>query len=428
MNVNSVNRARVFLLSGLMALLVLSVLSTETQATNGYFRHGYGTKNKGLAGAGVALPLNTMIAVTNPAGMVFIGRRYDIGFSLFNPNREYTVKGAPSGGQGTFGLIPSNVDSDAKPFFIPALGANWMLDENSSVGVSLFGNGGMNTTYPSGTFFGSTPTGVDLSQIFLGVTYARKINDKHAFGITPILAFQIFQVRGIEAFANFSRDPADITNKGKSTSPGFGLRFGYLGEWLPFLSVGAAFQTKIYMSKFDDYAGLFAEQGDFDVPLNWVAGVALKATPDLTFVFDVQQIMYSDINSVGNPMNPQNFQQGILLGDDNGSGFGWDDMTIVKFGVQWAGPGGWTWRGGYSFGDQPIPSSEVLFNILAPGVIEQHITFGFSKNVADGREVSLAIMYAPSKTVSGPNPLDPVAQQTIDLKMNQWEIDVSLGF
>lgn len=411
----------------LFILIITFVSSTDVLfATNGYFRHGYGTKNKGLAGAGVALPLNALIAVTNPAGMVFIGRRYDIGFSIFNPNRDYKIIGAPSGFEGTFGLLPGKVDSDAKPFLIPSIGLNWMIDENSSFGVSIFANGGMNTTYPTNTFFGSQPTGVDLSQLFISFTYAHKFAGRHAFGITPIIAAQIFQIRGVEAFANFSSDPQHVSNNGKDTSFGFGLRVGYMANWTDFLSVGASIQTKIYMSTFDSYEGLFAEKGDFDVPLNWVVGLALKPIPVFAFVFDVQRINYSDIQSVGNPMFP-NFQT-KRLGDDGGPGFGWDDMTVFKFGVQWQATNDWTFRVGYSFGDQPIPASEVLFNILAPGVIEQHATFGFTKSLSSDKEISFALMKAFSKTVRGPNPLDPPAQQIIELRMDQWEIDVSFSW
>jgi long-chain fatty acid transport protein len=115
------------------------------------------------------------------------------------------------------------------------------------------------------------------------------------------------------------------------------------------------------------------------------------------------------------------------LGADAGSGFGWQDMGTIKAGLQFRTEGGWTWRGGYSYGEQPIPESEMLFNILAPGVIEQHITAGFTKAFGT-QEFSLAIMRGLSKTISGPNPLDPPANQSIDLEMNQWELELSWSF
>ena len=33
-----------------------------------------------------------------------------------------------------------------------------------------------------------------------------------------------------------------------------------------------------------------------------------------------------------------------------------------------------------------------------------------------------------SKSISGPNPLDPPASQQIELEMDQWEFELSWGF
>ena len=94
------------------------------------------------------------------------------------------------------------------------------------------------------------------------------------------------------------------------------------------------------------------------------------------------------------------------LGGSNGAGFGWDDMTIHKIGYQWE-PGqleDWTFRLGFSHGSQPIEKSEVLFNMMAPGVIENHFTSGFSHKMDSGREYSLTFMFAPEKKSKAPIP------------------------
>jgi long-chain fatty acid transport protein len=73
----------------------------------------------------------------------------------------------------------------------------------------------------------------------------------------------------------------------------------------------------------------------------------------------------------------------------------------------------------------------VLFNILAPGVIEEHFTVGASKALSGmPGKVNFGVMYAPSKTITGPNPLEMPGQQQIQLKMNEWQIDFSytVGF
>jgi len=412
------------LIHSVVFLIVLSFAAVAS-ATNGYFAHGYSVKNKALAGAGTALPLDSLAAATNPAGMAFVGKRVDVGISLFNPNREYTVSGSPSGFPGTFPLQLGTEKSDSRWFVIPSFGANWMIDDSNSLGVSIYGNGGMNTDYDTGTFnypFMSTlsqETGVDLMQLFIAPTYARKITPKHAFGISPIFAYQAFKAKGLDIFGlqGFSNKPDKLTDNGHDSSYGFGGRIGYLGEILPNLYLGASYQTEIKMSRFKKYAGLFAEDGDFDIPQNWSVGLAYTPVTGLTLAFDVQEIYYGDIKSINNPLLPN--LQTSLLGSDNGAGFGWDDMTIYKIGVQWQSSPEWTWRAGYSIGDQPIPDSEVLFNIIAPGVIEQHITAGFTKTIGGNQELSATVMHALSNDISGKNPLDPA--QTIELKMNQWE-------
>ena len=117
-----------------------------------------------------------------------------------------------------------------------------------------------------------------------------------------------------------------------------------------------------------------------------------------------------------------------LLGTDNGAGFGWEDMTIYKLGYQWDTSPEWTWRVGASIGDQPIPSSEVMFNVLAPGIMETHVTGGFTYTLATDNEITFAAMYAPESTVSGVIPAGVGSgAQTVELNMTQWELVASWG-
>ena len=157
------------------------------------------------------------------------------------------------------------------------------------------------------------------------------------------------------------------------------------------------------MTEFDHYAGLFAQHGGFDIPESFNVGLSWAINKTLTTAFDVEQIRYRDVRSVGNTIQP--LLQGIPLGASNGPGFGWKNMTIYKLGVQWQQSEKWIVRGGLSYGQQPIGSSEVLFNILAPGVQEWHLTSGFSYAFSAQDELSFAFMFSPPKTVTGQNSL-----------------------
>ena len=109
------------------------------------------------------------------------------------------------------------------------------------------------------------------------------------------------------------------------------------------------------------------------------------------------------------------------LGGSQGAGFGWDDMTTYKVGVEWATDSNNVWRFGYSYGEQPVQEIDVLFNILAPGVMEQHITFGWTRTRDNGHQFAMSLMYAPENEVTGPSLFDPL--QTVTLSMSQFEFE-----
>jgi long-chain fatty acid transport protein len=398
-------------------------------ATDGYYRHGYGIKYSALAGSGVAVSLSSLGAITNPASISYLNNSFEINVSYFSPDRYYEVGGNPSGFPGTFGLMPGKVVSDQKGFIFPTLGANMNLTNNISVALSLYGNGGMNTDYPTMTFgeMSSPGTGVNIEQMFGNLSFAYKFSENHSIGVAGIVGWQRFAAKGLGMFGamGFSSDPNSLTSNVHSTALGFGFKVGYQGQWLEDLRFGASYQSKVYMSEFERYAGLFAEAGDFDVPANWQAGLAF--TPgDWKFMVDVKQILYSQIKSIANPMLPNLMM--APLGADEGAGFGWKDILIIKYGVMFSGICGWDFMAGYSVSQNPVNEDNVMFNILAPAVIENHVTFGISKDIAKNHEVTVAFMYAFENTLKGANPLEAPNQQTIEIGMKQWQVEVGYAF
>ncbi len=449
-------------LSAVTALLVAACcMPLAANATNGYFADGYGTKNKGLAGGGVALPQDAMIAATNPAGMVFVGERMDLGVAVFSPApRSYSATkdaagvpdGAPCGANCpfTFGgnANAQSITSDNDYFLVPDFSYNWMLGTDGSVGLTVYGNGGMNTEYKGGQAqhnngagvatttagtFGAGTTGVNLQQLFIAGTYARKFNPTASWGVSALMAYQRFEAKGLANFAGYSTDGANLSNNGTDTSTGFGLKIGVQAEALPGLNLAASYQTKMNMSEFDKYKGLFAEKGDFDIPATWTVGLAWTVLPKNVVTFDVQKIMYSDVAAIANPISnlvgaSNSCATGTTkrcLGGSDGAGFGWSDMTIYKLGYQWEASADWILRAGYSHGTQPIPTTEVVFNILAPAIIEDHVTFGFTNMISTTSELNFRFMYALENSLSGANTLNP--SQQVTLKMKQYEAELSWG-
>jgi long-chain fatty acid transport protein len=223
-----------------------------------------------------------------------------------------------------------------------------------------------------------------------------------------------------------SSSPNDVTNNGYDSSTGWGIRLGYTGNLTDAVTVGATYQSRTRMSKFSDYKGLFAEQGDFDIPENYGVGIAIKATPKLTVAADIQHISYGSIDSISNSINKM--LTGNLLGSDNGPGFGWRDMNIFKLGVSYAYSDKLTLRAGVSTTRQPIPKGETLFNMLAPGVVENHLTLGATWAVSPASELTLAYMHAFSKKVKGSNSIPLMGPPfEANLKMYQNSLGIAYG-
>ena len=186
------------ILKGLARLAPLAAVlaAGPALATNGYFPHGYGMKAMGMGGASTAMAQDSMGGATNPASMVWSGNRFDVGVNVFSPRRDAARSGAAMPSLNGF------VESDSEWFLVPEFGYNRMINNNLSVGVTVYGNGGMNTDYPGGGFncgqgpanilCGQGSLGVDLMQMIVAPTVAWKFNERHSVGASLLLGYQRF--------------------------------------------------------------------------------------------------------------------------------------------------------------------------------------------------------------------------------------------
>ena len=416
-----------------LALAVAAGVAVPTSvfATNGYMAIGYGNAALGMGGASIAFPQDALAAASNPAGMSEVGTRIDAGIALFHPPRRV----AGENGQYNFqtplkdSTTPGTATSGSNEFLIPSMGGNFQFNRKITVGMSVVGNGA-NTRYnrnffsltglPAGQTYGTL--GVQLIQVQMLPTVTYKVNKDHAIGVSLVMGVQTFRAYGLGNFAQptFQFTSPDgvshLTNKGNDWSYGAGIRVGWLGHFFDDrLSLGAAIGSKVYMTRFKKYSGLFAQDGAFDIPENFAIGIAIKPTKKITLAADVQRILYSRVPSVGNthpttdindlctrPVSatncstPGNTPQGTdrQLGGPNGFGFGWRDQTAYKLGVAYALNDRWTLRTGLNYGKSPIPDNQLLFNLLAPAITERFATLGFTYGISQNSDFSASWVHA----------------------------------
>jgi long-chain fatty acid transport protein len=387
----------------LVASVLLAISSQSAFATNGMAPIGLGITQKAMGGAAVATSENTMNAGTNPASLSNVDAGWDIGAEVFMPDRSATITGNLNP------AVNGDYDGNGKDMFlIPEGGYKRQLNDKHSVGVVVYGNGGMNSSYNKPVpLFGTTNAGINLEQLVVAPTWSTKINENNSVGVSLNLAYQRFSATGLQNFTGASISPTNVTDNGNDASTGVGATIGWQGKLSPTVTAGVAYRSKTNMGKLDKYQGLFAEQGDLDMPAATTAGIAWQATPKTLIAADIQQIEYSKIKAMAN--DNSFLTAPTPLGADNGPGFGWKDQTVYKIGVKHQVKPDFAVLAGYNHAKNPLKSSQTQFNILAPATVEDHVTLGGEWKLNNKANLTAAYTHAFGKGVNGSGSIVPGA-------------------
>ena len=415
-------RSRAFAQAAVFTLALAA--ASGAKATEGYFLGGYGATQTSLSGAGVANPTDAMSMTLNPAGLVDVDRQFQFGVSLFFPTRGYDAT-------GTVFVAPGDHNSSIPLFLVPNVAYSQPIDATSAWGVAMYGNGGMNTYFRSVTNFGfvclgangvycAGAAGVNLSQAFVEAAYAKSYGG-FSFGIAPVFAFQQFSAEGLGAFRTFSSDPSAMTNNGGNNTIGAGVHAGLEWKVTPAFRVGLSGATPTWMQNNSKYKGLFANQGNFDIP-GWVdAGVAWDAMPTLTLMLDYKGIFYRGVPAVADPTNVP-----LPFGATNGPGFGWGNVNVAALGAEWRATPYLTLRAGVEINNNPVHGQDVTIGLLAPGVTTSQFSAGLSYRASPNSTIDLAGYYAPKVSVSGPEvtPFGPTPFSNISASLSEAQITI----
>jgi long-chain fatty acid transport protein len=395
-----------------LGLACMLAVPSTVFATNGMFLIGYGAKSRSMGGVGIGYTQDAIGNQINPAGITSaIGKdamRVDLDLMILHTPRSVEI---PDGRPATAGE-PITYKSGSNLFAMPAMGALYKFNRKVTMGFSFVASAGGNTRYtkaapngfnfmnPVGRTDVSDTLGVNLAVAEMAMTAAYNINKQHTIAVSPVIGIATFRAYGLGVFKPFSSDPDKLTGNGNDWSYGAGLRLGWQGKLHDRLTMGAVYTSKIYMTEFDKYTGLFAEQGDFDLPARFGLGLAIDVTNNLVLAIDWQRTFYSDVASLNNPIQNLANADGFL-GEDNGAGFGWEDQDIFKIGLKYAFNKEWDFMLGYNYGEGQIPDDQLLFSTLAPAVVQHHFTTGATYKPNRTMEWTLAYVHAFHNKESG---------------------------
>lgn len=348
-------------------LCVLAV-NGKVYATNGAQLTAYGAKAAGMGGAAVALPQDALAAATNPAGMAEIGSRVDGDIQFLYAHSHTTFLSESNENKGTV-VIP-----------IPELGVNYEIDDKWSLGFATKGSGlGFKFDDPLLPIPGLKKAKGSFTQVVGLPTLAYRVNDELSVGASLALAAQRFRAQGIPTATG-----GEIESHSYQMAYGLGWQAGVLWKATDYLSLGAMYASKIEMSKLDGYKDdlLAVADGSIDAPEQYALGVAIKPTDKLTFALDWQHIAWDKVASFHRL-------------------FGWRSQDVFRGGVSYEFNKDWTVRSGVSYARRQFASDDTAANILLVGVNSNAASFGLTRTLEGGGELTLAYEYDFGSTAKG---------------------------
>jgi len=428
--------------TGALAVAMSCLAPSLAFATNGLFMIGTGNKSRAMGGVGIALPLDSVSSVANPAIISGMENRFDIGMDIFKPEVESQLGSVSAESEASVNGL--GLEST---FFMPAMGITYRYSDKITLGASMVPIGGGGTKFTT-NFYEAANTGdpnapsvnsrlgVDYTVGSMNATIAYKVNEKHSIGATVIVAIARFEAYGLELFSTFtpSNTTDRMTDQGKDWSIGSGLRIGWLGDFGD-VKVGASYTSKVWMNNFDLYSELFAEGGRMNVPANAGFGISYKAMPKLVVALDIVHTFYEDAKAIsnlgpnlaGDLAGPTEYST-RELGTSDGLGFGWENQTVYKVGAEYELNDKVILRGGWNYGASPINEKrEIIFNLLAPATVEHHLTLGGTYILNQTMEINASFVHAFSNEQSGPAYISDDGSNLGRFKMSQNSIGASFS-
>jgi hypothetical protein len=260
--------------------------------------------------------------------------------------------------------------------------------------------------------------GIGVERSLFAPGMKRQIGQSSSFDVAAVFAHQQYSTYGMGSEIN-SQSPMALTGTGfpSESTAGTGLRLGFASELASGVSLHSAYQSRIDMDAFQSYRGVFSEPGDFDIPASANIGVVVQASPRASLSFDVQRVLYSEINTFTTALLPDRFLS--LLGDSGSPEFNWRDLTVYSVGYNYETSEDFQWQISYSTSFQPTPTSAALSQAMAPEFADRNMSFGFSTQTGENARLNFAANYAPSEYLIGSN----VGRQT-DFDNRQFEFEM----
>lgn len=383
-------------------------------STNGLNLIGSGGISTGLAGADTAVATDFSAMNTNPAGMTQIqGRHAGASLTIIAPNLHFRNSGSSQGGEDD-------------PLLVPNLGYIHPLSGTRlTLGIGLFTVGGTASDFRTLRTAAGTmdKTGTIIRHYKLTPSLAYKVTDRLSVGAALALSYSdvalkvapnTVLLKGFETKGTCDRANAVALPGSCAFAFGFTPKLGLMYKPHDMVTLGVAYTFKSVFDYDDDKVVVNQNVGgvpigkvtyDADVSnFKWADdiafGIAVRPTSRLLLSTKVQWINWdAALNTVvlnlRNGNNPAKPTDTIFLR------YNWDSQWVVAIGGAYDVTNQLNIRGGYNYGNDPVPDSTLDPTNL--NIVEHHITVGAAYKFTPRLVLDGAFDYAATHERSSSN-------------------------
>lgn len=231
-----------------------------------------------------------------------------------------------------------------------------------------------------------------LQRTVVAPTLARDWGDHGSVRLTGVLAYQRFASLGLGVDGVNQWTP--LPGWMRDSSYGVGMRIEAGNAINERLRWNVGYQSRVSMGAFNNYRGVFADAGHFDIPASASASLSYALTPQFSMDVGAQRVMYSAIKPFTSSGLPTRFL--ALLGDSSSPAFAWRDLTVYSAGWTLHDTPAGTFDLRYTTRQQPIPTSRLLERALAGSVADNTVSLGWSRKFGLNSYLGFSASYASS--------------------------------
>lgn len=379
-------------------------------------------KAAGRGWAVIAQPQDTLSGAFNPAGLAFLGNRWDLGVLYTHSKGDVTV----SDNEFQNGTFNAHRNPD---YFIPEFGISADVCEcYMTLGLIGYNRNFVKTTFKDPIdIYGTSKVGIDYIEETLSPILTIRFGGCHALGLSCDFIFQRLKVDGLQNFQALSEKPGRVTNQKYDTNYGITGTIGWTSIFDNWIFVGLAYQPEMKATRFGRYKGLLPNKGELSIPQRMMGGIAVRPIPCVTVEFDVEYVKWNDVRTFNNRLEPS-IDNIPAFATKDGVGLGWRNQAHFRFGAEYMPIEHLILRVGYTQARTPIKPSQAYLGALTAYVVEQYATGGLSYTFNSCTELSIFFAWGFENSITGRDSIpDQFGGGDIQIKDQNYLTGLSIG-